>query len=68
MEALMVSIKTCDFLEHTDCYNGLCLKCKAIQDGGCEPDAENYKCGTCGTNNVMGFEQALLCGHINIIE
>lgn len=40
---------------------GFCLSCGNEQDG-CEPDAENYKCETCGANLVYGAEQILLMG------
>lgn len=61
-----MDILAADFLEYSDSYSGMCIKCKAIQDGGCEPDAEGYKCLECGANSVMGIENALLMGHVNI--
>jgi hypothetical protein len=38
---------------------GFCLYCGA-QNDGCEPDAENYRCESCGTFNVFGAEQLLI--------
>ena len=61
-----MDIKSCEFLELSDSYSGVCIKCCEIQDGGVEPDAEGYTCETCGSHSVMGVEQALLCGFINI--
>jgi hypothetical protein len=40
---------------------GLCLACGFEQDG-CEPDAENYTCESCGESCVMGAEQILISG------
>lgn len=38
---------------------GLCLLCGNEQDG-CEPDAENYVCESCGAEQVFGAEQLIL--------
>ena len=40
---------------------GICLACGFEQDG-CEPDAENYTCESCGESTVMGAEQILISG------
>ena len=42
-----------------DAYEGVCTNCLERQEG-VEPDAEGYACESCGNNNVMGAEQALL--------
>ena len=39
---------------------GVCTKCGEVADG-VEPDAEGYKCESCGQRAVMGAEQAVLC-------
>ena len=39
---------------------GFCLICGAEQEG-VEPDAENYRCESCGASKVWGAEQLLLC-------
>lgn len=39
---------------------GFCLVCGNEQDG-CEPDAENYECESCGAEQVFGAEQLLIC-------
>lgn len=56
-----------EYLEGTESYDGVCLACGDIQYSGVEPDAEGYKCSACGAMKVMGFEQAMLCGHIQIV-
>lgn len=49
-------------------YSGLCRKCGETRDGDTEPDAENYRCDSCGTNNVSGVENLLVEGLIFIEE
>ena len=43
----------------SDCGEGVCLACGEFQDG-CEPDARNYTCDSCGKNKVFGAEEAIL--------
>jgi len=38
---------------------GFCLACGAEQDG-CEPDAREYVCDTCGQPRVYGAEEVLM--------
>ncbi len=38
---------------------GICLSCGEVQEG-VEPDAERYRCESCGRHSVYGAEQALL--------
>jgi hypothetical protein len=38
---------------------GFCLICGEEADG-CEPDARNYKCDSCGAEQVFGAEELLL--------
>ena len=40
---------------------GFCLACGQEQDG-CEPDARNYACESCGENRVFGAEEILMIG------
>jgi hypothetical protein len=44
-------------IEEDDCL-GFCLSCNE-QQGGCEPDARNYECESCGEMNVFGAEEIL---------
>lgn len=55
-----------EFEAHCEEYDGLCTACGAIQWGEVEPDAEGYQCDECNSESVMGFEQALLCGFVEI--
>jgi len=38
---------------------GFCKACGEYQDG-CEPDARNYECESCGENEVFGAEELLI--------
>jgi hypothetical protein len=38
---------------------GFCLACGAEQEG-CEPDARNYECKSCGRKKVFGAEELVL--------
>jgi hypothetical protein len=38
---------------------GFCLSCGEQADG-CEPDARNYECESCGKRSVFGAEEILL--------
>lgn len=42
-----------------DDYTGICINCWEEQSG-CEPDALEYTCESCGENTVYGAEQLLL--------
>jgi hypothetical protein len=39
---------------------GFCVKCGESQDG-CEPDARQYTCESCGEPAVYGAEEIILC-------
>lgn len=57
------------YLQHVDSYDGYCSSCEAVtRFGETEPDAEKYPCLDCGYNTVMGMEQALLSGLIELEE
>jgi hypothetical protein len=38
---------------------GFCLMC-GLEASGVEPDAENYKCESCGAEQVFGADQLLI--------
>ena len=54
-----------EFQEAVDGYEGICKEC-GERRSGCEPDAEDYECESCGANAVQGIENALICGTIDI--
>lgn len=45
-------------IEADDCL-GFCMAC-GEEASGVEPDARNYKCESCGANQVFGAEEILL--------
>lgn len=55
-----------EYLEATDCYSGWCTECQEFTRDETEPDAENYLCPQCETNSVVGAENALIMGLIEI--
>jgi len=40
---------------------GFCLSCGEEADG-CEPDAKEYECESCGEHQVYGAEEILIMG------
>lgn len=58
-----------EYICHTRDYDGYCTACDEITNfGDVEPDAEEYRCDKCEQRTVMGVEQAMLAGKIEIIE
>jgi hypothetical protein len=56
-----------EYENHREEYNGYCIYCKDITNyGGVEPDARKYDCEECGHPGVMGIEEALMSGLIQI--
>jgi hypothetical protein len=64
----MISITSEEYHQHRGDYDGLCTACMEWTDGGVEPDAEEYECENCGEPQVIGAEQALLLGKLDIIS
>lgn len=56
-----------EYINHCNDYDGFCLACEEFTCGGVEPDAEGYLCEMCGENKVMGTEDALISGHIEVL-
>ena len=57
-----------EFQLHSNNSDGICSACKEISYGSIEPDARNYPCEVCGEEAVVGMEDALIEGLINIKE
>lgn len=55
-----------EYQDMADSYQGYCTLCEAFTRDCTEPDAEEYDCPDCGENSVMGAEQAILLGEIEI--
>ena len=56
-----------EFKMYRNEYAGYCRHCDNItNDCGVEPDAQRYKCIDCGKLKVMGVEDAMIWGFIQI--
>ena len=58
----------CSYRDACDDYMGWCTVCTDFTRDATEPDAEGYDCPQCGNYTVMGAEQALLTGEIEVYE
>lgn len=56
-----------EYEEHRDSDDGYCTHCKDwTVFGGVEPDAHNYNCPECDNDTVIGAEEVIMEGIINI--
>lgn len=55
-----------EYKAHVRDYDGLCLACWQWTSGGVEPDACGYECPECGEHTVIGAEDAMLMGLVDI--
>lgn len=55
-----------EYLQAVEDNMGFCTTCHAFTREGTEPDAEGYDCPQCGELTVMGAEQAMLTGDLDI--
>jgi hypothetical protein len=46
---------------------GFCLACGEEADG-CEPDARQYECESCGERKVYGIEELLMMGLVKLTD
>ena len=56
-----------EYSQAAEQYQGYCTVCDDLTRDATEPDAENYKCPTCDGLTVMGTEQAMMLGKIEIV-
>jgi hypothetical protein len=61
-----MKMTSAEFREHTENYMGYCKACDDMTTDSVEPDAEGYTCDSCEKNKVMGAEQAMMMGLIEI--
>ena len=61
-----VLVTEAEFAAHCSDYDGLCLACGEWTTGGV--DAEGYECEVCSSHTVIGAEDALIRGRIEIGE
>lgn len=55
-----------EFSDLANMHYGICANCKTLAEGGYEPDATGGECEVCGSQAVMGLENALIEGLIEI--
>src|SRR5260370_2857217 len=48
-----------ELMEHSEEDDGFCIQCGEWTCGGCEPDAREYKCDSCGSRAVCGAEEVV---------
>lgn len=61
------TISKSEYLEHREAFDGYCRKCGDFTEfGGVEPDACGYTCPECDLPSVVGTEEALMFGYIQI--
>jgi hypothetical protein len=63
-----VKISIEEYNEAVEGSLGWCPLCEEFTRDGTEPDAENYDCFMCDENSVMGAENALIMGIIELVE
>ncbi len=60
------SFPMAEYEDACDCNTGYCTTCEAFVGDSVEPDAEGYTCPDCGEDTLMGAEEALLQGLIEV--
>lgn len=62
-----MQMTTEEFEAQSECNAGYCRNCDMVTNpDGVEPDAEGYECEECGEDAVMGLENALVEGLIEL--
>ena len=62
----MIRLSEDTYRNYQNEYNGICVRCGYTRWGETEPDARNYPCEECETNNVYGIDELLVMGQIII--
>ncbi len=61
-------VSTADYEDATENYRGFCVRCKEFTRDNTEPDAHGYDCPACEQRSVVGAEDALMEGLIELEE
>jgi hypothetical protein len=64
---MSTQVSEVDYADATENYLGYCTECCEFTTSECEPDAEDYTCDSCEGNTVVGAENALIMGLIEIV-
>jgi hypothetical protein len=62
----MKTISASEYKEFCNDYMGFCTDCQDFTRECTEPDAEDYDCPECEQNTVVGTEQAMVLGLLDI--
>lgn len=62
----MTKVSFADFQEAVSTYLGWCKDCEGFTRDDTEGDAENYDCPICDGNNVIGAENAMIMGLLDL--
>lgn len=57
-----------EFRDLRNNHDGFCVYCGKINDGGHEPDAQNYECSHCEKKHSSGVEILFMSGEITIVD
>lgn len=55
-----------DYYVASEDGEGYCTECNELTRSGVEPDARGYLCPACGCRTVMGLEDALVQGLVEL--
>lgn len=61
-----VIVDEAEYAEAVDCCLGWCPGCAEFTRESTEPDADDYDCPKCNGRSVVGAENALLSGMIEL--
>ena len=64
---MIIEVTEGELHAHVSAQDGVCLNCGEWQEG-VESDAENRICTSCGEDDVVGAEQAVLLGAVSFTE
>ena len=62
-----IQVSEVDYVDATENYLGWCTECNGFTTSEVEPDAEDYHCDDCDCDTVVGAENALIMGLIDIV-
>jgi hypothetical protein len=64
----ILKITESEYRELSESHSGFCLKCGKINEGFHEPDAREYKCNHCETDNSYGIEECIIMMNVELVN